>query len=344
MKFLNKPHLIMVDGWRKISFFLDGKYRHIPTDRMIEDLLYPPITSRGWDTLPPDIFDSIPKDERQKVNKLIDRITEIFDSPDASWELIRKFLFKKEDKKVLIAGVLSPLYKEVALRAYRIDYQSVNPDSVVALKELSNVVVQELTTVVAELNSHEKILFDTHFTEEHYKWFLYLTLVECYCFRVLPCPKNKVLNRQKSYDLFSELQNIPSPSMANSDSVAGNIQETRAACYSRFADWRMTRKIAIGLNDEILPNSAFLEAFKKVQNDKLYQSIGANIKAQRGDRSGEYTKLLYQCEFCYVFRLEERKGNGSRDRFCDECKQSKKLKALNGHLERVQMSGGSVVE
>jgi hypothetical protein len=340
MQFLNEPHLIMVDGWRKISFHLDGKYRHIPTDRMIEDLLYPPITSRGWDTLPPEIFDSIPEDERRKVNNLIDGITKIFDSPDASWEWIRKFLFHKE-YRVLIAGILSPLYREVALRAYRIDSQSVTSDSVEALQELSNVVVQELTAVVAELRSHEKILFDTHFTAAYYKWFLYLTLVECYCFRVLPCPKNKALNRHQNYDLFGEIQNLPFLSMADSDGVAVNIQETRVACYSRFADWRITRQITIGLNQELLTNLAFLEAFKKVQNDKLYQSIGANIKAQRGDRSGEYTKLLYQCEFCYLFRLEERKGNGSRDRFCEECKQSKKLKALNRHLERVQMIGGS---
>lgn len=340
MKFSNEPDLIMVDGWQKISFPLDGKYRHIPTDRMIEDLLYPPITSRGRDTLPPDVFDSIPEDDLHKVNTLIKGIDGIFDSPDASWELIRKILFKKE-YKVLIAGVLSPLYRELALRAYRIDSQSVTPDSAEALKELSNVVVQELTTVVTELNSHEKILFDTHFTEEHYKWFLYLTLVECYCFRVLPCPKNKVLNRQQNYNPFYALQNVMFPSLANSDEAVSNIQETLLACYSRFADWRMTRKIAAGLNVEILPNSAFLEDFKKVQNDKLYQSVGANIKAQRGDRSGEYTKLLYQCEFCYLFRLEERKGNGSRDRFCDDCKQLKKFKALNRHLERVQTSGGS---
>jgi hypothetical protein len=339
MKFLEEPHLIMVDGWRKISFPLDGKYRHIPTDQMIEDLLCPPSISRKWNTLPPDIFDSIPEDNLQKINTLIKGIDGIFDSPDASWELIRKFLFKKE-YKVLIAGVLSPLYKEVALRAYRTDSQSVTSHSVEALEELSNVVIKELTTLVNELRSHEKILFNTHFTEEHYKWFLYLTLVECYCFRVLPCPKNKVLNRQKSYKLFSKIQNLPFPSIADPDGVTDNIQDTRLACYSRFADWRMTRKIAIELNKEILPNSAFLEAFKKIQNDKLYQSIGTNIKAQRGDRSGEYTKLLYQCEFCYLFRLEDRKGNGSRDSFCDECKQSKKFKALNRHLERVQTNGG----
>jgi hypothetical protein len=339
MKFLNEPHLIMVDGWRKISFSLDGKYRHIPTDRMIEDLLYPPITSRGWDTLPPDIFDSIPEDERRKVNNLIDGITKIFDFPDASWESVRKFLFKKE-YRVLIAGILSPLYREVVLRAYRIDSQSVIPDSVEALKELSNVVVKELTTVVNELNSHEKKLFDTHLPG-YYKWFLYLTLVECYSIRVLPCPINKALNRQQNYNLFYTLQNVMLPLLANSDDYVSNINETLMACYSRFADWRMTRKIAIELNVEILPNSVFLENFKKVQNDRLYQSLGANTKAQRGDRSGEYTKLLYQCEFCYLFRLEERKGNGSRDRFCDKCKQSKNLKALNRHLERVQTSGGS---
>jgi hypothetical protein len=69
--------------------------------------------------------------------------------------LIRKFLFNKE-YKVLIAGVLSPLYKEVALRAYRIDAQSITPQSVEALKELSNVVIKELTTVVVELKSNEK--------------------------------------------------------------------------------------------------------------------------------------------------------------------------------------------
>jgi hypothetical protein len=339
MKFLENPHLIMVDGWRKISFFLDGEYRHILTDRMIEDLLVTPTPSSRWNTLPPDIFDSIPESDRHKVNTLIKGIDKIFDSSNASWEQVRKFLFQKE-YRVLIAGILSPLYKEVALRSYRIDFQSVNAASVEALKEFSNIVVQELTTVVAELEEHEKILFDTCFTTDYYKWFLYLTLVECYCFRVLPCPKNKALNRHRNYNLFYALQNLMFPSQANSDVAVSNIQETLTACYSRFADWRMTRKIAAGLNVEILSNSAFLEAFKKVQNDKLHQSVGANIKAQRGYRSGEYTKLLYQCEFCYVFRLEERKGNGSRDRFCDACKQGKELKALNRHLERVNSSGG----
>jgi hypothetical protein len=340
MKSLEEPHLIMVDGWRKISFFLDGEYRHIPTDRMIEDLLNPPITFNGWSTLPPDIFTSIPADEQQKVNTLIKGIDGIFESPDDTWEQIRKFLFQKE-YRVLIANVLSPLYREVALRAYRINSQSLTTDSTEALKEFSNVVVRGLTTVVAESKSHEKILLNTHFAAEHYKWFLYLTLVECYCFRVLPCPMNKVLNRHQDYNQFYELQNVIFPSLANPDRGISNIQETRSACYSRFADWRMTRKIVDWLNTEIIPNSAFLEAFKKVQNDKFYQSIGTNIKAQRGDRSGEYTKLLYQCEFCYLFRLEERKRNGSRDRFCDACKKGKKLKALNRHLERVQQSGGS---
>jgi hypothetical protein len=332
LNFLDEPHLIMIDGWRKISFFLDGEYRHIPTERMINDLLIPPTPMSGWGTLPPDIFDDISEDDLIKVNTLIQEVSEIFDSSDASWKEIKKCMLQQK-YRILITGVLESLYREVALRFYRIPLVD-DADSIQALQEFSNNLVLNLTKIINEMQSQERPLFETHFTTEDYKYYMYVTLVECYCQSLLPCPINKILNRHKDYKLFNALQDTMFYFQADQNGAARDVLKTQYACYSRFTDWRWTRETIIPmLNSKIIPDSAFLESFKKYQNDGLYESIKENRKAQDGDRSGEYTKLLYQCLICYRFRLEDRKPNGNRDQCCgrDECK--KRLNAFSSHLK-----------
>lgn len=332
MIFLSQPHLIMVDGWRKISFFLDGEYRHIPTDRMINDLCIPPTPSNGWNTLSPDAFDDIPEDDLVCVTSLKQEVNEIFNHPDATWELVRKCMFQKK-YRTLTTGVLLPLYREVALRSYR-EPQSDDADSMQILQDFSNIVVLNLTRVVAENQYQERSLFANHFTNEHYKYYLYLTLVECYCMRLLPCPLNKALNRQRDYKLYYAIQDLGFISQADSNGFARNVLKTKDACYARFTDWRWTRRTIVPmLNSEITSNPTFIKSFKEYQNEKLYKSIRENRNAQTGVRSGEYAKLLHQCLFCYRFRLVERSGNGLRDLCCgrDECK--KNLNAFQSHLK-----------
>lgn len=333
LKFLDDPHLIMVDGWRKISLFLDGEYRHIPTEKMISDLLISPTPISGWNTLPPDIFDNVPKDDLTKVDTFKNEVNEIFSFSDTTWEDVKECMLQPT-YKALITGVLAPLYREIALRSYRMP-QGYDIGSIQSLQEFSNNVVLNLTKAVIELEHQERRLFETHFTLNDYKWYLYLTLVEDYCILLLPCPINKALNRQKDYKLFDALQDCVYYHQADPTGAASNAVKTMYACHSHFADWRMTRTIAAMLNSKIFSNSAFLESFKKSQNDRLYGSLKENRTAQDGDRSGEYTKMLCQCLICYRFRLEDRKPNGNRDRGCGrvECKQ--RLNALQSHLKRL---------
>lgn len=296
--------------------------RHIPNDRILEELFYPPS---------PEIIKSLPAlfgisdtDILNKVNKL--------HSP--SWEDICETIHPH-----VYEGCHNPkwLYHFASLNAYKEKHHchhDTSTESVSILYEFSNKVVSNIFVFlqqhIAEFEKIHQILQKNELSASEY---IYSFVLVHYCRSILPLPQRLTLNRKSAKQAIDLLYKLPIETATPTEYLAEskywessfesgyNLQ----ARFSTFAE-------SLSYTKQLCENDEFNQALERL-NYSLATEDRRNHEKQldeskKSKKLGNYIlsppiEYLHQCEFCYRFYLEKSSKQSLARRHCGNktCKQ-----------------------
>lgn len=346
--------------WKYIRLYDGENIFHIPSERTLLELINAPILDRVLASNILSQYELTP-DIRHKTNTILE-----INKPDSLWKEISSIIVDTDLK----VTENKSLYIFFSLQKYRLAQEPIDTESVETLAKYSNYLVDCLNNELQILSSSDQGLKD-FLTSKGYDWnfYIYSKLATIYFHNIFPFPLRVPPNTDKDYavnaggtdGIYNEYKKIlieremrKTENRTNQLKLSGEmdkvvkklttlslkdrILETHSnhTCASErwrqalFTDYFYLEKYTIEV--ELSITQEYPE-FLSRSGRKALDNISREKRASGGNRQ---KPRLFQCQFCYRYRLEDIHRNGKYSVWhCPKEKSpkcEKRYKAWNQHL------------
>ena len=332
----------IIDGFDRIEFLVDGEWKQIPSQQMLEALIHFPKTNA------PDPYRL--EHYRERFNLRIRR----YDS-EKNQQILRGW------SNLLINGYANHLnmsfrsqylqeYKpeiKYSTHAFEVDanklYFSVDGNEVVSVDGKSILTTELSRNLIEGTAKIAQWFVDNKLSFEKY---VYADVITKYCYAILPMTtsrytaisgKLEIAERKSILDI--ELEDDEHSYLEKTELFVASLQKRFADFRSIFEEYKKTRQqVSQDKNIRYILDDSLNETAKQIRRDKANKS---RIEKELGLKGIE---VISQCVFCYKFHYQttkkrvekgekkkkgasdkEKKGKTSLKRYCPKCESYNQL-------------------